>query len=239
MTTIAHLSDVHLNGTLERRSRLAQALQRASVADHLVLTGDLTEHGDPKHFVELGAVLGNWPGGAVTLVPGNHDSGNWGAQLQGPLARFARTSAFGAASDFGDVIIVPVDTRRPWRSLAFGATGKVTDEQLQQLRSASQFGESTGRCVVVAMHHGPQGSPLQWFDGLTNREEINQILREYPGTFVVCGHDHRAMDLGQVFSAASCADVDDPLRLYSVIGRRLRPTYCGDRGHYMKGLGWT
>ena len=116
MRRIAHLSDVHLiapnssRATYGLRSRalrfgrtsdpslrarkLAAALQAvvASGADHLVVSGDLTELGDDAEFELFAEVLeaAGIPAENVTLVPGNHDAyttaDGWSRALEGPLA---------------------------------------------------------------------------------------------------------------------------------------------------------
>ncbi|HZU84273.1 MAG TPA: metallophosphoesterase, partial [Polyangiaceae bacterium] len=100
-TRIAHLSDVHMLDSLPSRSRsgwsmrhhflsfgrrldsggrrhkLARALSaaRGLGADHVVISGDLTETGAPGEFESLAEVLHDSavPAGRITLVPGNHD----------------------------------------------------------------------------------------------------------------------------------------------------------------------
>src|SRR5690348_1512783 len=102
MTRIAHLSDLHLLeddlaarslkerlrlsfltfgrsiDAIARRARVARALQNAweAEADHLVITGDVTEDGIESQFLVLADVLreSDWPAHRVTLVPGNHDA---------------------------------------------------------------------------------------------------------------------------------------------------------------------
>src|SRR5262245_16883720 len=102
MRRIAHLSDVHIldarAGTrrvryrlsttlvslgreidpLGRGRRLARALAVAKQngADHLVISGDLTEVGEQAEFEHFAAVLhdAGFPADSITLVPGNHDA---------------------------------------------------------------------------------------------------------------------------------------------------------------------
>src|SRR5690606_13605234 len=100
MTTIAQLSDLHLIAEPDKtsmssrmreallglghratadvrrqRARRALARARASSADHIVITGDLTETGTAAEFEVVAEILhdsGIDPT-RVTLVPGNHD----------------------------------------------------------------------------------------------------------------------------------------------------------------------
>ena len=99
MTLIAHISDLHLledtfhertgaawvrmqfltfgkpRSPATRRLRVRRLLDRAlrAHADHLVITGDLTEDGTLGQFESLAGVLqdSGWPPSPVTLVPGN------------------------------------------------------------------------------------------------------------------------------------------------------------------------
>jgi 3',5'-cyclic AMP phosphodiesterase CpdA len=107
LSTRARLSCLSLGCPLaprERRKRVARALVevRKSGADHLVITGDLTEDGTPPQFEVLAEVLADSKIAPerITLVPGNHDaydaSGNYAAALAGPLRAFAPTSTLGS-----------------------------------------------------------------------------------------------------------------------------------------------
>lgn len=234
MTRIAHLSDVHLNGSKNRRDRFLQALDRAQHfgATHLVLTGDLTASGARDQFVELAGCLERWPSDRVAMTPGNHDGSvkDWAKAMAGPLRRFTHLSRVGVA-DLGDVIIAVASTQidQPWPM----ACGKVNGAQLHLLRACVEF--SRARLVVVAMHHPPIESPLDRFDGLINRDEVAAIIANGPNLHVLCGHDHRVLDSGRVHIAGSVAHHPDPLRLYDVIGGSLVLRYrSANEGSYMQ-----
>jgi 3',5'-cyclic AMP phosphodiesterase CpdA len=206
---IAHLSDLHLNGTFDRRARLIGALAQASKAGakHLLLTGDLTGHGRLEEFRELAGLLAvNWCGG-LTIVPGNHDgtSGNF-EHVFGPVA-----SPFDLD---GQALVIPIDTRAPRRSLLFRALGKVGHRQISML---DWLTTDVQKPTIIVQHHGPQVHPLQVFDGLIDRAAIMRLLARSSNIHICCGHDHRVLDVGnQIHIAASCATHDDPLRLYDV-----------------------
>src|SRR5215212_4804104 len=144
MRRIAHLSDVHILGKdtqrsgaryriatkfvslgraidpLSRAKKLARSLAAAKErgAEHVVISGDLTELGDALEFEHLAEVLhdSGFADGAITLVPGNHDAytsaSGWKKALEGPLARFAGASATepGKVVDRGDLVVLPIDT---------------------------------------------------------------------------------------------------------------------------------
>ena len=228
MTRIAHLSDTHLNGSADHNRRLRRALGQAALVDpdYLLITGDLTSSGKMAEFQELADCLTGWSANRVTLVAGNHDGepANWLAALQQTgLSRFAGSSTPGAAVDRGDSAIVPVSSQARSRALLFRAQGSASAAHLERARQLAEL--NSGHAVIIAMHHGPQWHPLQPFDGLSNRASVLQLLRDHPNLWICCGHDHRALDLGQVFTAASAAEHPDPVRIYEVVGPRLVPTY--------------
>jgi 3',5'-cyclic AMP phosphodiesterase CpdA len=236
MTRVAHLSDMHLNGSAERHGRFAQALGQAATsgATHLLLTGDLTANGRPEQYVELAAALRGWPETAVTAVPGNHDGGpeTWCCALAGPLRALMSTSGLGAVTDLGDAVVVPVNTQIPKPAPLWAGRGHVNIGQLVHLDRVARA--ATGRCVVVAAHHGPQEDPLQMLLGLTNMSDVELVLDRNPEISWCCGHDHRVLDRRRVFAAASVATHDDPLRLYDVAGPYLVPIYrSNDIGSYL------
>jgi hypothetical protein len=229
VTRIAHLTDLHLNGGAERRGRFERGLLQANScgANYLLLTGDLTAHGNPAHFTELaGCLERRWPYG-VTIVGGNHDGAAFHRALGGPLRAFAESSA--GPVDLGDSLIIPVATYYHRRGLVFRALGRIGDAQLSSLESI--FKTST-KPVVVAMHHGPQTDPVHAFAGLVDGRHLIALLEAHSHVSVCCGHDHRVLDLGRVHAAASVAHHPDPLRLYDVTPTGLSMVYSGSGGEY-------
>jgi len=229
MSRIAHLTDPHLNGSRERHERLLRALGRADTAgsDHLLLTGDLTASGKMEHFEELGDALGGSRFSVydTTLVPGNHDGGpsRWVEALNRTnLRRYAPTSFDGATTDKGDFVVSAVDSTIGSRALVFRALGHLDANQLDHL---DRVGESTEKCVVVAMHHGVRKGPLFLFDGMTNGFMLLYLLDKYPHMHVCCGHHHRIINSGRLFGAGSVVNHPDPLRVYDVRGTQLVPVY--------------
>ncbi len=186
MTQIAHLSDLHLlepdhadrrgearrrlayltvgrpNGAARRRRRTVSVLAAAgrSGADHVLVTGDLTEDGIPPQFEILAEVLAEsrLPPSRVTLVPGNHDAyvdgGAFERALRGPLAAYAATSTPGVPVFLRDVAILPMCTAVPQ---PYTRSAGVFD--CRELAAAARMAEQsrlTGRALVLAMHHSPR-----------------------------------------------------------------------------------
>ncbi|SCE26905.1 Calcineurin-like phosphoesterase [Streptomyces sp. SolWspMP-sol7th] len=73
---LAHLSDLHLDGTERAAARARAAVDRVRAAgdavDALLVTGDLADHGAESEYEEVAAVLAGLPFPVLTC-PGNHD----------------------------------------------------------------------------------------------------------------------------------------------------------------------
>jgi len=230
VTRIAHLSDIHLGVSPERRWRLDRALAEAARAgaSHLCLTGDLTESGLLRDFESLSDALRPWHPSAVTIVPGNHDLGalSWPEVLRATdLGRFAPTSTPGHVSlpyiglsnpniAPAPVAVMALSTQYPKRALVFRALGNVPEDQLRDLEYVAQHYP----LVIACMHHPPLPSGwLELFDGLTNRKEVSTLLDRCPNVHVLAGHAHEARDVGRVHVASALADDPGALRLYDII----------------------
>ncbi|WP_437717572.1 metallophosphoesterase [Sorangium sp. So ce448] len=260
MTTIAHLTDFHLLeadhdrrrgaerwrlrylsfgrpiDAAQRRRRTLAALIEAgrSGADHLVLTGDLTEDGTPAQFEVLAAVLAEsgWDPARVTLVPGNHDAyteGAWERALEGCLRPFAATSRQGTAVALPGAVVAAVSTAM--MQPVTRSAGAIAARELSWIASLAAEARRSGDALVLAQHHPPLRHPIgamQWLDGLINSAELMALLHEHDHLHVIHGHTHRAHDAPvrsgappRIFCAQALVDGPSPLRLYRVRCGRL------------------
>lgn len=233
MARIAHLSDVHtldprtakgaplgaryrmatrfvsLGRPLDPRARADKLLRslraaRASGADHVVISGDLTEMGAPAEFEHFASVLdeAGLPDDSVTLVPGNHDAYTtpigWRKALEGPLRRWAAASATepGKVVDRGPVALLPLDTTFFQNLVRSG--GRFSAAAAQAVEARLGDPALRGRCVLLVTHHAPSEehrNPLShWVVGLTGRGQLLDILGRHPHVQLLHGHLHRAMD---------------------------------------------
>lgn len=259
MTLLAHLSDLHLvearhrsRRGLERlrlsyltlgrtvdaaarlhRARAALAAARSAGADHLVVTGDLTEDGTDAQL-ELVAELLHESGldpERVTLVPGNHDGyadpASWRRALEGPLRAFADSCAPSAIVPLDDAFVLPLSTLRPQPFTR--SAGVVGAQQLDALaRWVRRLGRR--RPVIVAQHHPPHAfAPgLHWLDGLLDHEALGAVLAAHAHVHVLHGHTHARSDRDhgspsrpRVYGASAVFAGGAPLRLYRVADERL------------------
>jgi len=263
MTLIAHISDLHLieddhherraaswlrlqfltfgkpRSPATRRLRVRKLLDRAlrAHADHLVITGDLTEDGALAQFESLARILADsgWPPSRVTLVPGNHDLYShpdaWSEALAGPLARYAATSAEGAVVSLPGACIVPLSTA--FHQPVLRSAGALSRTALDALSDWAALKSHEWQAVVLAQHHPPRQyalSPLQWLDGLDGHAALHRILARHDHMHVLHGHTHavtsRPVRRGgpeRIFSVDTAQSQGDSLRLYRARYRRLWP----------------
>ncbi|MFO0586609.1 MAG: metallophosphoesterase [Polyangiaceae bacterium] len=263
MTLIAHISDLHLleddlhertgaswlrlqyltfgkpRSPATRRLRVRKLLDRAlrAHADHLVITGDLTEDGALGQFESLARVLqeSGWPASRVTLVPGNHDVYShpdaWREALEGPLSRYAPTSEEGSIVALPDACIVPLSTA--FHQPVMRASGALSEKALQALSDWADRRSHEWHAIVLAQHHPPSGymlSPLQWLDGLKGHEDLRRILSRHDHMHVLHGHIHESASrpirpggAERIFSVDTAQGRGESLRLYSARYRRLWP----------------
>lgn len=263
MSILAHLTDLHLierdhhkrrglsrrrlqflsfGAALDAEARLTRAISlfqhaRRSGADHVLVTGDLTEDGVDVQFEVLAEALhrSRLDPDCVTLVPGNHDGysdpGAFARALEGPLRAYRRTSAEGALSVLPGAVIAPVNTmiEGQWFTRSRGVQ---RPDDVVRVRRVASDPISRDRAVVVAQHHPPSHQPLaalEWFDGVDNAFAMRDLMLERTRVHVVHGHIHRRLTRhlsgrshAQVFSAASVRDQHhDCMRLYKAEGGSL------------------
>lgn len=263
MTRIAHVSDLHLvevdhdrrtglerrrlsflcfGRTIDydaRRARVVHALRTAMSggADHVVITGDLTEDGVAPQFEVLADTLrhaGLCPS-RVTLVPGNHDAYTREDALEtaiaGPLREFEETSGAEGLSVLDGVVVLPVSTARH-QSYARSA-GHIDREGIGRIAKFAEVTRRMGRALVVAQHHPALGHPIaawNYWDGLLGHRAMRDLLDEHPHVHVVHGHTHKAASERvvrdrhpQVFCADAVVDGALPVRFYDVGESRVAP----------------
>lgn len=262
MRRIAHISDVHILDPKTKRSsaryrfatkavslgrpidprgrakKLASGLELAkrSGAEHVVISGDLTELGDPVEFEHFAEILhdAHLPDGSVTLVPGNHDAythdGAWKRALEGPLARWAKESATepGNVVDRGAFALLPIDTSC-YQSIARSG-GIFSRDAARAVQTRLLDPAFRDKALVLVLHHPPseptKNLVWQWIDALRGGTQVMEILKRNPGVQLLHGHLHtvvdRILDFGKkarIFGAPAIVDDEEDaprVRLYDV-----------------------
>ena len=193
---IAQITDTHIGferdtgGDKANRVRLEKTLARLldgpNRPDMLVLSGDLTEHGDAESFAELAGMLVPCPVPVLPMV-GNHDD------------RAALRAAFpGTPVDEGFIHysverdglnVILLDTFEPGRH-----GGAFCDRRRDWLRA--QLDAETGTPAVIFMHHPPIVSGIDWMDPRPDERWIANFAAAVAGHegrihAIHCGHLHR------------------------------------------------
>lgn len=234
MFRIAHISDTHVMSpsgahwrellfnkritgyanTLLRRSRVHRreyllAVMRAAAqsADHVVVTGDITNLSLEREFEEARALLDALARSVeVTAIPGNHDlylpsthrdrrfPHHFGSFLKSDLPQFAAdlpAGSFPCVKLRGPVAIVALSTAVP--RPPFIAAGWIGHDQLEQLARLLQHPEVAKRMAVVLLHHPPLDSRPRWEqlrDGLVDAASLRRTLMPLQRGLVLSGHIH-------------------------------------------------
>ncbi len=158
-----------------RIARLKNALNAAlRTADHVVISGDLTESGTAEQFEAFGQALedGHVDRERLTLVPGNHDAYSsadaWTRALDGPLRRYRDASAAepGKLIERGGLSILPLDVA--FHQPVTRSAGLVTNDHASRA--------------------------WQWIDGLSGAARLTALLTRFPEVHVMHGHLHRVID---------------------------------------------
>jgi 3',5'-cyclic-AMP phosphodiesterase len=189
MYVIAHLSDPHLDGSEEARSRLRKITSyvRTSSVDVVLVSGDLADHGLAAEYEELAGELSlDVP---VLVLPGNHDVSE---PLRTGLASFVKAPGEGhpvhQVHEVGPARFVLVDSTVP------GADhGLLSADSLAWLDGVLR--EPFDGPLFVAMHHPPLDLHHQVMDQwkLEDRQPLAEVLTGKPITAILTGHVHNAI----------------------------------------------
>ncbi len=222
MTTLAHITDLHLplHGRLRRgelvgkrafsalnwaRKRrrthlveVAEALADDIAAhgpDHVAVTGDTVNFGLPREF-EAGAAWMDRLGAAVdvSFVPGNHEAILKGEETHRDAA-FARFTT----GDDGDATY-PWVRRRGEIALIGVSTSVSTPPLFAQGRvgaaQLSALGDALkatkDKCRVILIHHPPSG-PCKPRKRLVDAEAFRAIIAQHGADLILHGHNHKAL----------------------------------------------
>lgn len=151
MSVLLHLSDTHF-GT--ERPAVADALLRLAREVRpavAVLSGDITQRARRRQFAAAGRFTAALAAPVKLVIPGNHDIPlfNLLARLAYPYANYRRAFGPELAPQFSsdDLLIIGVNTTRPWRR----KDGEVSAAQIECVAQRLQ-GAARRQLRVVAVH---------------------------------------------------------------------------------------
>jgi 3',5'-cyclic-AMP phosphodiesterase len=195
---IAQLSDFHLrphgkaaNRLVETNMLAVRALRAVAALrpapDVVLLTGDLTDRGEPGAYDLLARLLAGAGLPPVFAIPGNHDDR---AALRAALPWVPETGGFlHHAIDSFPVRLVLLDTLVPGAS-----HGELCAARLDWLEST--LAAAPDRPTLIAMHHPPFATGIGHMDRIALRAPeafAAMLARHKQVELVVCGHVHRAI----------------------------------------------
>jgi Icc protein len=186
LTVIAHLSDPHLDGSEGRLHRLRAVvaqLMDLPVVDVLLLSGDLTDHGEPEEYEQFFGALP--PGLPTVTVPGNHDLT---APYLAALQQCGRTVALNTTIDVAGLRIVGLDSH-----IDRDDEGELGQASLEYARGQVAGSDQP---VVLSMHHPPVPVGHHVMDrfGLRNGGALSELVRAHDNVIgIFCGHVHTAL----------------------------------------------
>lgn len=199
--TIAHLSDTHFladearwGGVVDTDTHVASALRQLQRSgrrpDAIVITGDLTDLGEPRAYARLRSLVE--PVAAeldapVVWVMGNHDERAaysrelFGVEMPGPEDDHPQDRVYRV----GGLRIVALDSTVPGYH-----HGDVSPQQLEWL--AGVLVEPAPHGTLLALHHPPIATPLELMNvlQLQHRDRLAEVLAGSDVRAILAGHLH-------------------------------------------------
>lgn len=202
MTKIIQITDTHIvpDGGLcygkvdtaaalaETAATLTQRLPEIGPVDLVLVTGDLTEHGQHAEYTRFKHILAGLEL-PLLAVPGNHDNrdafrkafaqNDW-IPAEGPINWIRDLEAFA---------VIGLDTL-----VSGSAHGEIAPATAEFLKR--QLAALGGKPVLIGFHHPPFTVGIEAMDrqNLTNANVLAEAICDYEGEVqLVCGHLHRTI----------------------------------------------
>jgi len=197
LRTLIHLSDTHflagnrpLGGRYDTSANLTATLARIDAMriapDAIVITGDLTDLGEPEAYASLRAVVEPFAArlaAPVVWVAGNHDERP--ALRAGLLDAAPTEEPVTGVWDLGGLRLIALDSTVPgWHH------GELGDAQLSWLRDLLAHPAPLG--TLLALHHPPLPSHVPLFDILELRDQpaLAEVVAGTDVRGILAGHLH-------------------------------------------------
>ena len=194
---IAQMTDIHIGFAPDEkpeelnltrfRATLARLIEGPNRPDMLVLSGDITDHGDAESFATTVELLRDCPFPVLPMV-GNHDSR---AGLLGAFSQVQATDGgflqYVIEAPLG-LRIICLDTLEDGRH-----GGAFCEARADWL--AARLAEAPDAPTLIFMHHPPVVAGIDWMDPAPNEPWIIRLRDVLTGQSQVqaihCGHLHR------------------------------------------------
>ncbi|MBR8639110.1 phosphodiesterase [Streptomyces tuirus] len=192
MLVLAHISDLHLDGSVratERAERVRDRLwELPGRVDALLVTGDIADNGTEPEYEEAARILGLRDGDApfpVLTCPGNHDS-------RGPY-RKALLSRPGAEGPVNSVHVFDAGAVLMCDSSVPGSDDGELDEETYDWIESALDELDAGLPALLAFHHPPAAlhHPLPDAYRLRHPDRLAGLLERRPEIAgLITGHAH-------------------------------------------------
>ena len=203
----------HRPQVLEALTRAVQAME----ADHVVVTGDLTQLALPSEFDQARSILqALGPPQKVFVVPGNHDAlvavswpeswARWADYMASDSANPQPQVEFPTLRIRGPVALIGLCTARPTPLLS--AAGSIGTRQLQRLAEILQETARQSLFRVLLIHHPPIPGMVSFHKRLMDAEAFAVIAKLHGAEIILHGHSH----------LCSRAEMEGPLGRIPVLG---------------------
>lgn len=151
MSVILHLSDTHFGTEQAEVPAALLHLAQEVRPDIAILSGDVTQRARRGQFDAARRFMDSLAAPVKLVIPGNHDIPlfNIFARMFNPYGNYRRVFGKALAPGFSsqDVLVIGVNTTRPWRHADGEVSAKQIEHVSQQLRSASPE-----QLRIVAVH---------------------------------------------------------------------------------------
>lgn len=186
MFVVAHISDLHFNGTRFNRSRIESTLSyinaRADGIDVLLVTGDIADEGSPSEYREAFLVLDSpLP---MLITAGNHDIRE---NFSAALLKEETSSPINWSETIDDVLFIIADSSIPGRN-----DGYLSDDTLAWM-SEEITRHGADNPVFIAFHHPPAKLSMPFMDSIrqTGEDRLAAMVERHPNVVAfLCGHAH-------------------------------------------------
>jgi len=149
MSVVLQVSDMHFGTALPVVVEALLRLVHAQRPDLVVLSGDITQRARRSQFRAAGFFVESLAVPATLVLPGNHDIPlfNIVARLFAPYANYRRVFGTVLEPEFesADLLVVGVNTTRPWRH----KDGEVAVKQIARVCGRLQQAHATQLRLVV------------------------------------------------------------------------------------------
>jgi 3',5'-cyclic AMP phosphodiesterase CpdA len=183
-----------MGGRLDSAANLARVIDRVLALDTrpdcVLLTGDLTDRGEPDAYAVLRETLSRLPM-PIYAIPGNHDSRETMRQAFADRAWMPTGpgSRISYEVDLGAFRLLALDSLVEGKD--YGMLGVDQLDWLRQRLAAAR----TAR-VLLMVHHPPINSGVAVMDAMKLRDAaaFGDIVAAHPNIErILCGHMHRSM----------------------------------------------